>query len=116
MGQVSRYCKAYAQSTLQQFSHWLERPGTLPTPDSNTSPDTTGADKPRAIYYLHENYFVTRGIYADEDIVFDAVTPEWIRFCADVLAFRVPDDLVCDNRTKVMDAQASSQPGNVGQE
>ena len=35
--------------------------------------------------------FVTEGVYVDEQIVFDNVTPEWIDFCTHQLGYAVPD-------------------------
>ncbi|HEY6807132.1 MAG TPA: hypothetical protein VI306_26385 [Pyrinomonadaceae bacterium] len=40
--------------------------------------------------YLQENFVVTDDIFIDENIVFDQVTPEWIEFCKNTLAFEVP--------------------------
>jgi hypothetical protein len=40
--------------------------------------------------YLQENYVVTDGIFIDEDIIFDDVTPEWKDFCKNALKFAVP--------------------------
>ncbi|MFD0385167.1 hypothetical protein ACFQ2B_31805 [Streptomyces stramineus] len=42
--------------------------------------------------YLHHDLTVTRSLWHGEDVVFDAVTPEWERFCRETLAFAVPDD------------------------
>jgi hypothetical protein len=39
--------------------------------------DLTDAD----YVYLHTNFTVTDGIFIDENIIFTAVTPEWIEFC-----------------------------------
>ena len=35
--------------------------------------------------YLQRNFTVTDGIFVDENIIFDDVTPEWIDFCRTVL-------------------------------
>ena len=40
--------------------------------------------------YLQENFIVTDGIFIDENVIFDNVTPEWIDFCVNVLKFEVP--------------------------
>jgi hypothetical protein len=34
---------------------------------------------------LHTDFTVTDGIFIDENIIFNDVTPEWIEFCRDVL-------------------------------
>lgn len=36
--------------------------------------------------YLHADFTVTDGIFIDENIIFNDVTPEWIEFCRNVLA------------------------------
>jgi len=42
--------------------------------------------------YMHRNYTVTDGIFIDENIIFNDVTPEWIEFCRTVLGVEVRDD------------------------
>jgi hypothetical protein len=44
------------------------------------------------IVYLQETYTVTDGIFLDENVLFDAVTPEWEEFCRGPLAFEPPAD------------------------
>ena len=53
-------------------------------------------DSPRQLtdadfLYLQENFVVTDGIFIDENVIFDNVTPEWIDFCKRVLKFEVPN-------------------------
>jgi len=36
--------------------------------------------------YLHTDFTVTDGIFIDENIIFNDVTPEWIEFCHACLA------------------------------
>jgi len=38
--------------------------------------------------YLQGNFTVTDGIFIDENVIFDAVTPEWIEFCRSVLGYQ----------------------------
>jgi hypothetical protein len=40
--------------------------------------------------YLQENYVVTDGIFMDENIIFNRVTPDWIEFCENELQFEIP--------------------------
>ena len=81
-----KYCRAYYLKDLRQFDGWPEggpaRDGT----------ETDGAEQD-AIAYVHEDYHVTRSIWAREDILFDGDTPEWREFCHQTLNFHVPDDL-----------------------
>lgn len=37
--------------------------------------------------YLQRNFTVTDGIFIDENVIFDEVTPEWIEFCRNVLEY-----------------------------
>lgn len=75
MGEMGKYCKAYPVARFSEYDGWPEEVGELK----------------RDHLYLHENYVVTEGIFMDEDVIFDEVTPEWIEFCETTLAFEVPD-------------------------
>lgn len=44
-----------------------------------------------SIVYLQENYVVTDGIFKDENVLFDDVTPEWIEYCQKALEFESPE-------------------------
>jgi hypothetical protein len=84
VGQIGRYCKAYYLKEFRQFSGWTE-----PVQDSGRSLlDESANDED--FLYLQEDYTVTRGIFADENIVFDNVTTGWIEFCRDTLRFEPP--------------------------
>lgn len=41
--------------------------------------------------YLQENFVVTDGVFMDENVIFDKVTPEWIDFCKNNLKFEIPN-------------------------
>jgi hypothetical protein len=43
-------------------------------------------------FYLHDDYTVTDGVFLDENLIYDTVSPEWISFCKEVLAFEIPND------------------------
>ena len=82
MATMGKYCKAYLLKQLRQFNQWNER-------QENTSEiNRTLTDDD--VLYLQENYVVTDGIFKDENIVFDNVTPEWKEFCHVVLQFEIP--------------------------
>ena len=87
---MGSYCKAYPASRLREFEGWAEhaRPVSRDpeTPDGGTVDDDDGL-----ILYLQENYVVTAGIFQDEEIVYDNVTPEWVEFCRRDLQFSLPD-------------------------
>ncbi len=74
MGKVGKYCKAYPIARFREYDGWPEV-----------------GELQRNHLYLHENYVVTEGIFMDEDVIFDDVTPEWKEFCQEDLGFEVPD-------------------------
>jgi hypothetical protein len=93
---MSSYCKAYLLGQFREFSDWQPSAENA-RPDDQADSDTDSA-APRelrddSILYLHDNFIVTDGIYPEEHVIFDNVTPEWRRFCTERLAFRIPEDL-----------------------
>lgn len=91
MAEMGRYCKAYPVGRLREFGGWRENLRNLRKEKSQ------GEAAGRALtdedhLYLQENFVVTDGIFIDENIVFDEVTPEWQDFCENTLKFAVPDD------------------------
>nr|AAB00465.1 ankyrin homologue [Streptomyces verticillus] len=76
------YCRAYPVAELARYPRWEER--------GESDEEEDGAAS--TVFYLHHDLTVTRSIWHGEDVVFDAVTPEWDRFCRDELAFAAPDD------------------------
>lgn len=93
--EMGRYCKAYHARMLRDFSGWSENLANL-RPEKRTE-NGRETEVPRSaladddILYLQENYIVTDGIFKDENVVFEAVTEEWKRFCAESLDFRIPE-------------------------
>jgi hypothetical protein len=86
MGKMGSYCKAYPITRFRDFNGWTEN-------SSNTRKED---DAPRPLtdsdfLYLQENFVVTDGIFLDENVIFDNVTPEWIDFCKNTLEFEVPE-------------------------
>ncbi len=75
MATIGKYCKAYLLKQFREYSQWCENNQELTEED---------------VLYLQENYIVTNGIYLDENIIFDDVTPEWREFCHQVLNFQIP--------------------------
>jgi hypothetical protein len=83
---MGKYCKAYPITQFRQFSAWKEN-------EQNARKEN---DAPRPLtdsefLYLQENFVVTDGVFLDENVIFDNVTPEWIDFCTNTLKFEVPD-------------------------
>ncbi|HEX6719153.1 MAG TPA: hypothetical protein VF088_18760 [Pyrinomonadaceae bacterium] len=90
---MGRYCKAYSLNRLREFSEWTAKAQNVVR---ENNPDEKKLDVDREssedIYlYLQENYTVTDGIFIDENIVFDSVTPEWKNFCQQTLKFETPE-------------------------
>ena len=92
MAVMGMYCKAYPLSRLREFGGWSERPGSMIVDPAAPSGDAEAAPAPSEPDYLflQENLVVTNGVFMDENVVFDAVTPEWEAFCRTVLGFEVP--------------------------
>src|SRR5215470_5282033 len=76
-----KYCSAFHLKDLRRYPAWAEN-------DINDA-KLTGDD----VVFLHEDYSVTRSIWANEDVVFNKVTEQWKDFCNNELRFAVPDDL-----------------------
>jgi len=93
MATMGKNCKAYLLKNLRQFSQWTERIENVKKENKQVdgkevevNRDLTDDD----IFYLQENYVVTDGIFKDENIIFDNVTPEWKDFCTNTLLFEIP--------------------------
>lgn len=93
MATMGKYCKAYPIEKLRQFSQWTEKTEntrketqTVEGKEIEVNRELTEDD----FLYLQENYVVTDGIFKDENIIFDNITPEWKEFCDNVLNFEVP--------------------------
>lgn len=90
MAVMGKYCKAYSLKKLREFSGWTEKA-------ENAKPvEGEGQTSPRPLtdddyLYVQENHVVTDGIFKDDHIIFDDVTPEWIEYCEKVLSFEIPD-------------------------
>ncbi|KYC37484.1 hypothetical protein WA1_43635 [Scytonema hofmannii PCC 7110] len=93
MATMGKYCKAYSLNKLRQFSQWTENSENMRKEKHEV--DGTEVEVKRGLtdddfLYLQENYVVTDGIFKDENIIFDNITPEWKEFCHKILAFEIP--------------------------
>lgn len=94
MATIGRYCKAYPITQLRAFGGWQERPENARREILEL--EGKEIEQVRELtedtyLFLHENHVVTDGIYLDENVIFDHVTDEWKRFCAQELRFKIPD-------------------------
>ena len=85
MATIGRYCKSYPLSRLRQFAGWHEK--TENARKIRKEVDGEIAEVPRQLtdedyVYLHGDFTVTDGIFIDENIIFEEVTPEWKEFCS----------------------------------
>ena len=92
MAVMGDYCKAYYVKDLRAFDGWAEhvrqRTSALPQGEGEGAPSAELGDDDHL--YVQENFAVTRGIFMDEDIVFDAVTESWKQFVRETLKFEPP--------------------------
>jgi hypothetical protein len=95
VAQMGKYCKAYSLLKLRQFSQWTERIENARKEKKQIDGKEVEVDRQLSdddFLYLQENYVVTDGIFMDENIIFDNVTPEWKDFCTTTLKFEIPVD------------------------
>jgi len=95
MRKMGSYCTAYLIQKLREFPKWTETSENARQEDRQVdgkevtlARELTDDD----FLYLQENFVVTDGIFIDENIIFDDVTPEWISFCQTTLGAEVPAD------------------------
>jgi hypothetical protein len=94
MSTMGKYCKAYHLKSLRAFDGWSEKA-------ENARRETETVDGKEveavreltddAIVYVQEDHVVTDGIFMDENVLFDDVTPEWVAYCQEELAFEIPE-------------------------
>lgn len=90
MSILGKYCKAYSLSRLRQFPGWQEKVENARK--IRTEVDGEIVEKARELtgedyVYVQRNFTVTDGLFIDENIIFDDVTPAWKEFCRDVLGY-----------------------------
>ena len=95
MPTMGRYCKAYLVGKFREYGDWTENRASVRPRKENTEGKEAEVDRDLVesdILYLQENFTVTDGIFLDENVIFDNVTPAWREFCTAVLDFQVPED------------------------
>lgn len=93
MAVMGKYCKVYQVGRLREFDAWTEQTQNLRKRKEKIEGEEIEIQKELTdddILYLQENFTVTDGIFLDQAIIFDQVTPEWKAFCEKVLDFHIP--------------------------
>ena len=90
MSILGKYCKAYSLSRLRQFPGWHEKVENARKISMEVDGDIV--EKARELtgedyVYVQRNFTVTDGLFIDENIIFDDVTPAWMEFCRNVLGY-----------------------------
>ena len=93
MPKMGKYCKAYPIERFREFSAWGENLENLRREKSEVNGKEVEA--PRTLreqdyLFLQETFVVTDGVFMDENIIFNNISPEWIAFCKETLEFEVP--------------------------
>src|SRR5689334_8968947 len=104
MATMGCYCKAYSISRFEEYPKWTEKPVEKKSEPEPPRPPQEGQEPepPMERYlFLQENLVVTDGIFLDEDIVFDDITPEWEEFCHNTLKFEIPKEALPDAEPEV---------------
>ena len=94
MAIMGKYCKAYPIQQLRQFNNWTEKLDNTRREKQEINDKEVEHNRVLTdddFLYLQENHVVTDGIFKDENIIFDAVTPEWKDFCTNTLSFEIPN-------------------------
>ena len=79
---MREYSKAYHLKALRAFPQWEEK-----------DRDDKDELNDESVVYLQDNFTVVKDVFEEEDYIFDAVTEEWKKFCAEELDFEIPEDL-----------------------
>ena len=91
---MGKYCKAYPIARLREFENWSEN-----ADNARCDTNIVDGEEQEAVrelkdddhLYVQEDYTVTDGIFKQEHVIYDQVTPEWIEFCKTKLEFEVPE-------------------------
>jgi hypothetical protein len=93
MSEMGKYCKAYQLEKFRKFPGWSEKAENAKkekTIEKDREIEKFRNLEDSSILYLQENFVVTDGIFIDENIIFDNVSPEWITYCRKNLKFEIP--------------------------
>lgn len=85
------YCKAYHVRDLSRYPHWSENILTGQKAEGN---GTGSSPNDNDIVYLHQDFTVTKSMWANQEVIFSNVTPEWQGYCRTTLQFAIPEDIL----------------------
>ena len=90
---LGKYSKTYPLHLLRQFPGWSEKAENARKIRKELNGEIV--EEPRELtdstyVYVQGDYTVTDGIFIDENIIFNDVTPEWIKFCEEILRKHPP--------------------------
>ena len=94
MAKMGRYCKAYPVARFREFKGWAENAQNAREETQTVEGKEVLAPRPLTdsdFLYLQENFTITDGIFLDQNIIFDQVSPEWVEFCKSTLKFEIPE-------------------------
>jgi hypothetical protein len=83
MSVVGWYCKAYEVEAFRAYPGWAD---VLAAHESKNGPIEEDA-----VLFLHQDLAVTTGAIREEGVIAEQVTDEWRTFCAETLAFSIPE-------------------------
>jgi hypothetical protein len=109
MATLGLYCKAYYVSDLAKFPGWAPSASTAKKERQDVNGNEVETERQLRdtdYLFLHDTLVVTDGLFTDELVVFDRVTPEWQAFCRDVLRFEIPEGCAADVAQAAADAPA----------
>lgn len=95
MATIGKYSKSFPLELLRRFPNWTENSENARK--IRMEIDGERIEVPRELtdsnyLYVQQNFTVTDGIFLDENIIFDDVTPEWIDFCINELGVKFPSE------------------------
>lgn len=88
-----KYCKAYYLKDLRRFTSWSEARINWKKGGSDQNGDDQDPFTEDKVVFIHQDFTVTESVWHDENVIFNQIDSGWQEFCANDLAFRVPDDL-----------------------
>jgi hypothetical protein len=93
MAEMGKYCKAYLLKDLRRFSGWTEKSENAHRGKKEEGQEVEAIKEftDDTLVYVQENYVITDGIFKDENILFEDITPEWIEYCQQSLKFEIPE-------------------------